>query len=58
MNFMNDNIFIDTNIIAYIHDNSNSKRQKAAQELFNNYFDKIFLSSQVLGELFNLLIKK
>ncbi|OGV48881.1 MAG: hypothetical protein A2017_00345 [Lentisphaerae bacterium GWF2_44_16] len=48
--------FIDTNLWVYLY-SSDSKALKV-RELFHDIFPEIIISSQVLGELYNVIIKK
>jgi predicted nucleic acid-binding protein len=54
---MTDRIFIDTNLWVYLFSDDIEKR-RAACELIRDNFKTIQVSSQVLGELFNVLTKK
>ena len=54
---MTDRIFIDTNLWVYLFSDDIEKR-RAACELIRDNFKTIHVSSQVLGELFNVLTKK
>lgn len=54
---MTDRIFIDTNLWVYLFSDDIEKR-RAICELIRDNFKTIHVSSQVLGELFNVLTKK
>lgn len=54
---MTDRIFIDTNLWVYLFSDDIEKR-RATCELIRDNFKTIHVSSQVLGELFNVLTKK
>jgi predicted nucleic acid-binding protein len=54
---MTDRIFIDTNLWVYLFSDDIEKR-RAVCELTRDNFKTIHVSSQVLGELFNILTKK
>lgn len=53
---MQDNVFIDTNVLIYLYSNEKHK-QKIAKGIFENY-DNIFISSHVLSVFSNLLFRK
>jgi|ERR1035437_2283831 predicted nucleic acid-binding protein len=53
---MNDRLFIDTNIWVYLYSDIN-KANKAVDIIEKN-FNSIIISTQILTELFNVLIKK
>jgi predicted nucleic acid-binding protein len=56
---MKDKVFIDTNLWIYLHatDSIKEKSQRVVK-LIDTYYDDIIISTQVLGEVFNVLIKK
>ena len=54
---MNDKIFIDTNLWVYLFSDEVDKRDSVCKLVREN-FKLIYISSQVLGELFNILTKK
>ena len=62
--FSEKNVFLDSNILIYSileTDKGNLKRDKSIQlldKLQNDYEKKIIVSTQVLGEIFNVLSKK
>ena len=62
MSFMSDEVFFDTNIIAYAFDRSDERRRrKPCQRQVKLSFQgdiSSCLSNQVLGELFQVLTKK
>lgn len=60
MNSIDTKIFLDTNILAYIFDSRDSKKQETAKKIFSELADsnKCVISTQVLQELFNVLTKK
>lgn len=53
---MNDNVFVDTNIILYGYSNSDKLKQEIVFNLFNN--KHCFISTQVLQECSNIFFKK
>ncbi len=53
---MNDKVFIDTNVWVYLH--SDSIKVNVAAQLVEKEFAKIIISTQVLTELYNVLVKK
>ncbi len=54
---MKDKIFIDTNILVYYFQVKNESRKIIARQFINDHFKNIVISTQVLGELFNVLKK-
>jgi len=58
---MSDEVFFDTNIIAYAFDRSDERKRQPCQRLVRSGFQgdlSSCLSNQVLGELFLVLTKK
>jgi predicted nucleic acid-binding protein len=55
---MSGNILIDTNIWVYLYAKSPQEKYLKVQEIIENNFDSLIISTQVVGELFNVLIKK
>lgn len=57
---MKDKYFLDTNILIYSFDKSNSKKQKKSKELINDalYEHKGCISYQVIQEFINVAIQK
>ena len=53
---MNDNIFLDTNILIYTYSSTEPAKQSIARNLATNR--RIIISTQVLQELANILNKK
>ena len=53
---MKDRVFIDTNLWVYLY--SDETKGSIIRNIVNKYFCSIVISTQVLGELFNVLIKK
>lgn len=60
MNFTDIKIFLDTNVLAYIFDSRDSKKQETAKMIFSELAKdrRCVISTQVLQELFNVLTKK
>jgi len=54
---MTDRIFVDTNLWVYLFSDEVEKRRSVC-ELIRENFKNVYISSQVLGELFNVLTKK
>lgn len=52
--------FVDTNVLVYAFDKSNSPKKRVAQQLMNELMqgDRLRLSTQVLQELFVTLTRK
>ncbi len=55
---MKDRAFIDTNILVYYFQAIDEPRKIISRKLIDQSFSYAVLSTQVLGELFNVLIKK
>lgn len=55
---MSDKIFIDTNIWIYVYASDTQDKHTRAQELVQDDFERIMVSSQVLGELYHVLTRK
>jgi len=53
---MNDNIFLDTNILVYSYSNSEPGKQTIARNLISK--NNSFISTQVLQELTNTITRK
>ena len=53
---MKDNLFLDTNIWVYLY--SDSAKSVVAKKLIEKHFDQVVISTQVLTELYNVLVKK
>jgi len=54
---MSDKIYIDTNIWVYLYSDEKRKSKKS-EELIKTNFNQIIISTQVLNELFNVLVFK
>jgi predicted nucleic acid-binding protein len=52
-----DRVFIDTNVLTYLFDDSEPKKQARAEELLARETREIFVSTQVLQELYVSLTK-
>lgn len=58
---MRDELFFDTNIIAYAFDVFDPKKKEICEELINKAFKGdivAYVSNQILGELFSVLTQK
>lgn len=53
---MNERIFLDSNILIYSYSSTELKKQSAARALIS--YNESFISTQVLQELCNILLKK
>ncbi len=53
---MKDKILIDTNLWVYLY--SDHANNKIVEKIINENFGSIILSSQIIGELYNVLTKK
>lgn len=59
MNFMRDNIFIDTNIFVYAYTDDDRQRHESSRDLLkdNVLANKIVLSVQILNEFYSVMTK-
>lgn len=57
---MKDKILLDTNVMVYLFDKPHIEKNDIARKLFSSYLieDNFFLSTQVLGEMINVLLRK
>jgi len=55
---MKDRIFIDTNIWVYLYSENLREKQEKVEILINNNFNNVYISNQVLGELYYTLTRK
>ncbi len=55
---MQDNIFIDTNIIIYAFSEDELEKQSTALKLLNSLNNGVLISKQVINELSNIFLKK
>ncbi|KPQ32624.1 MAG: putative nucleic-acid-binding protein, contains PIN domain [Phormidium sp. OSCR] len=55
---MSNRIFIDTNIWVYLYARNAPVKSGRAKEIVSQNFESIIISSQVLGELYNVLTRK
>lgn len=55
-NSMNDNSFIDTNILIYSHSDIDQKKQDVARSIING--DNVYISTQVLNEFISAFYRK
>jgi predicted nucleic acid-binding protein len=53
---MKDKLFLDTNIWVYLY--SDSAKSVVAKKLIEKHFDQVVISTQILTELYNVLVKK
>ena len=56
---MRGKFFVDTNLWIYLYSsNTVLEKNKRVESIVNNYFEDIMISTQVLGEIYNVLLKK
>lgn len=55
---MKDKVLLDTNIWVYLYAKNQPDKSVKVRELVNNHFTSIIISTQILGELYNVLTKK
>jgi len=51
-------VMIDTNLWVYLYAKNPDNKYRKVRELIDNHFDSIIISTQILGELYNVLTKK
>lgn len=51
-------LMIDTNLWVYLYAKNPDNKYRKVRELIDNNFDSIIISTQILGELYNVLTKK
>lgn len=59
--YMRDRIFIDTNVLVYIHlfDEESQNKRKALQNLLHRRIDaELIINVQVINEFYNVLLRK
>ncbi len=54
---MSGRVFFDTNVLVYYFQLKNEPKKIIARQFINDYFENIIISTQVLGELFNVLVR-
>ncbi len=55
---MSDKLFLDTNLWVYFFTKDPHQKFQRVNELLDTYADCIFISAQVLGELYHVLTRK
>lgn len=55
---MSDNVFLDTNLWVYLFSKNPEFKYARINQLFSTQIQSIVISSQILGELYNVLLKK
>ena len=55
---MSDKVLLDTNLWIYLHSKDPSEKYEKVNELFLSNIESLIISAQILGELYNVLIKK
>jgi predicted nucleic acid-binding protein len=55
---MKGKVLIDSNVWIYLASKQDDVKKKIAEKLFNQHFEDIILSVQILGEIFTVLDKK
>jgi predicted nucleic acid-binding protein len=51
-------VMVDTNLWVYLYAKNPDNKYRKVRELIGNHFDSIIISTQILGELYNVLTKK
>lgn len=55
---MKDKVLLDTNLWVYLYAKDPPDKSLKVRELVNHNFTAIIISTQILGELYNVLLKK
>lgn len=55
---MSDRVLLDTNIWVYLYSKEPKDKYEKADTLLFSHLDALVVSTQILGELYNVLIKK
>lgn len=55
---MTDNVFIDTNVWIYLYRNEDTEKKNIAENLIENNFENIIISTQILNEMYSTISKK
>jgi predicted nucleic acid-binding protein len=55
---MKDKVLLDTNLWVYLYAKDPPDKSVKVRELVNHNFTAIIISTQILGELYNVLLKK
>jgi predicted nucleic acid-binding protein len=55
---MSDKILIGINLWVYLYTKSSPEKHQQVREMVANHFQTVVVSTQVLGELYNVLNKK
>ncbi|MBD2481398.1 PIN domain-containing protein [Planktothrix sp. FACHB-1365] len=55
---MKDKVLLDTNLWVYLYSQNSPNKSVKVRELVNNNFTSIIISTQILGEFYNVMTKK
>lgn len=55
---MKDKVLLDTNLWVYLYSQNSQNKSVKVRELVNNNFTSIIISTQILGEFYNVMTKK
>lgn len=55
---MSDKVLLDTNLWVYLYSKDSIEKYEKVNTLFLSSIESIIVSTQVLGELYNVLLKK
>lgn len=55
---MKDKVLLDTNLWVYLYSQNSPNKSVKVRELLNNNFTSIIISTQILGEFYNVMTKK
>lgn len=51
-------VFIDTNLWVYLYSQSPQEKHQVIKDLVDSHFDEVITSTQVVGELYNVFVRK
>ncbi len=51
-------VFLDTNLWVYLYSQSPQDKHQIVRDLVNAHFEEIIISTQIMGELYNVFVKK
>ncbi len=55
---MNGEVFLDSNVLVYLYAKQPEKKFQQAKNILHEHFENLILSPQIIGELYNVLVKK
>jgi predicted nucleic acid-binding protein len=55
---MSDKVLLDTNLWVYLYSKNPADKYEKVNTLFSSQIESLIMSTQILGELYNVLLKK